>query len=87
MVKSGTVILYTDDTAEEMKTVPSLTGLSRDNAVDAVTMSGLNICVKGNDSDEEKATAQADQSIAAGESVPEGTIITVTITAVDALHE
>ena len=87
MVKSGTVILYTDDTAEEMKTVPSLTGLSRDNAVDAVTMSGLNICVKGNDSDEEKATAQADQSIAAGESVPEGTIISVTITAVDALHE
>ena len=87
MVKSGTVVLYTDDTAEEMKTVPSLQGLSKDSAIQAVEAAGLNINVLGNDSDEAKATAQEDQSIKAGESVAEGTIVSVTITAVDALHE
>ena len=87
MVKSGTVILYTDETAQEMKTVPSLLGLNKETAIEVIEQSGLNICVKGNDSDEEKATAQGDQSVAAGESVPEGTIVSVTITAVDALHE
>ncbi len=87
MVKSGTVVLYTDDTAEEMKSVPSLQGLSKQNAIDALELAGLNINVKGNDSDNDLATAKEDQSIAAGESVPEGTIVSVTITAVDALHE
>ena len=73
-------------TAQEMKTVPSLLGLNKETAIEVIEQSGLNICVKGNDSDEEKATAQGDQSVAAGESVPEGTIVSVTITAVDALH-
>ena len=87
MTKSGTVLLYTDDTAEQMYTVPSLTGLSKQNAIEIIEANNLNIQIKGNDSDEAKAVAQADQSIAAGEQVPEGTIVSVTITAVDALHE
>ena len=64
-----------------------LTGLSKENAIEAVESAGLNICVKGNDSDAEKAVALNDQSIEAGKQVPEGTIVSVTITAVDALHE
>ena len=87
LVKSGTVVLYTDDTPEQMFTVPPLTGLNKENAIEAVESAGLNICVKGNDSDAEKAVALNDQSIEAGKQVPEGTIISVTITAVDALHE
>ncbi len=87
LVKSGTVLLYTDETPEQMYTVPPLTGLSKENAIEAVESAGLNICVKGNDSDAEKAVALNDQSIEAGKQVPEGTIISVTITAVDALHE
>ena len=87
LVKSGTVVLYTDETPEQMYTVPSLTGLNKENAIETVEQSGLNICVKGNDSDAEKAVALDDQSIKAGEQVPEGTIVSVTITAVDALHE
>ncbi|MBR6337123.1 MAG: PASTA domain-containing protein, partial [Ruminococcus sp.] len=87
LVKSGTVLLYTDETPEQMYTVPPLTGLSKENAIEAVESAGLNICVKGNDSDAEKAVALADQSIEAGKQVPEGTIVSVTITAVDALHE
>lgn len=87
LVKSGTVVLYTDDTPEQMYTVPPLTGLNKENAIETVEQSGLNICVKGNDSDAEKAVALNDQSIEAGKQVPEGTIVSVTITAVDALHE
>lgn len=76
--KGGTVVLYTDDTPEEMKTVPSLTGLTREQAMSVIEENGLNLSVKGNDADAKDAVAQADQSEAIGASVPEGTVITVT---------
>ena len=60
--KGGTVVLYTDDTPEEMKTVPSLTGLTREQAMSVIEENGLNLSVKGNDADAKDAVAQADQS-------------------------
>lgn len=78
VVKGGTVLLYTDETPEEMKTVPSLMGLTKDQALNTIEEYGLNLSIRGNDADVEGALAQGDQSEAAGASVPEGTVITVT---------
>jgi stage V sporulation protein D (sporulation-specific penicillin-binding protein) len=75
----GSVVLYTDDTTEEEKvTVPSLVGLSKESAKEVLESYGLNLTVEGSGADEEDAVAQADQSYAAGTTVPMGTAVTVT---------
>lgn len=77
--KGGSVVLYTDEqTAIEKVTVPSLQGLTKQQAKETLKMYGLNLTAEGAGSEEENAVAQNDQSYAQGTSVPMGTSVTVT---------
>lgn len=71
----GTVILYTDGTENENATVPNLVGLTATEANTAAVSAGLNIEFSGNTTS--SGLKAYKQSIAAGETVPAGTIITV----------
>lgn len=76
--KGGTVILYTDDSAEsDTVTVPDFKGLSMSQASDLATQSGLNITISGTFSSDDSVTAEV-QSIEKGKVVSRGTVITVT---------
>lgn len=71
----GTVILYTEQTGDEMTTVPKLIGLTVNEVNTIAAEAGINVEFSGN-------TTLADvksysQSIAEGESVPVGQIVTV----------
>lgn len=71
----GTVILYTEQTGDEMTTVPNLIGLTVNEVNTIAAEAGINVEFSGN-------TTLADvksysQSIAEGESVPVGQIVTV----------
>lgn len=75
----GSVVLYTEENQETEKvTVPSLQGLTKEQAKETLEAYGLNLTAEGSGSDEEGALAQADQSYAPGTSVPMGTAVTVT---------
>lgn len=77
--QGGSVVLYTDsETKEETVTVPSLQGLTKEQAKATLDMYGLNLTAEGSGYEEEGAVAQSDQSISAGQSVPMGTAVTVT---------
>lgn len=70
----GKVILYTDSKENRKKvTVPYFTGLTVSQANQVAINSGLNMYINGNTTD---STAYS-QSIEAGKSVEEGTVITV----------
>ena len=77
--ESGRVILYTDgsDPADNMVTVPDVTGKSAEAANRILTNAGLNVSFGGVD-DNADATV-ATQSVAPGTEVPEGTVIKVTL--------
>ena len=76
--KGGTVILYTDDSAEsDTVIVPDFKGLSMSQASDLATQSGLNITISGTFSSDDSVTAEV-QSIEKGKVVSRGTVITVT---------
>lgn len=75
----GSVVLYTDESTEiEKVTVPSLQGLTKEQARQTLDAYGLNLTVEGSGADEETAVAQDDQTYAPGTSVPMGTAVTVT---------
>ncbi len=71
----GTVILYTDGTENENATVPNLVGLTATEANTAAVSAGLNIEFSGNTTS--SGLKAYKQSIAPGETVPAGTIVTV----------
>lgn len=75
--RGGTVILYTEqDAQQQMVEVPKVTGLSGQVANKTLLNSGLNIRIQG--ASIEGATVEAiSQSPAAGEMVPQGTVVTV----------
>ena len=74
----GTVVLCTDDSKLEMVTVPSIAGLTRQQAKATLDMYGLNLIAEGTAASEEGSYAAGDQSYEAGTSVPLGTAVTVT---------
>lgn len=79
MKKGGTVILYTDpNSVAETTTVPSLAGLSLDQAQAALENVGLNLLPNGSAAYEPGATAGYDQNPAAGTVVYKGQIVSVT---------
>ena len=79
MRKGGTVILYTDQNAvAETTTVPSLAGLSLEQAQAALDEAGLNLLPNGSAAYEPGATAGYDQNPAAGMMVYKGQIVSVT---------
>ncbi len=74
----GTVVLCTDDTRPDTVTVPSLLGLTRQQAKDLLSSYGLNLTAQGSGASEEGAVAQGDQQATAGRKVPVGTAVSVT---------
>lgn len=76
--RGGQVVLYTDEDFQyDMVTVPSLQGLTKEQAKQTLAEYGLNLTALGSP-DEAGALAQEDQSIEAGKSVPMGTAVEVT---------
>ncbi|MBQ8203462.1 MAG: PASTA domain-containing protein [Clostridia bacterium] len=73
--KNGTVILYTEGTSEETTVVPNLTGLTATEANTAAAAAGINIEFSGNTTS--SGLKSYSQSIAAGEVVNKGTVVTV----------
>ena len=75
LYRGGTVILYTDGGEQQTATVPSFIGLTAAEANAAAASAGVNISLSGN------LTASGlrayAQSISAGETVPLGTVVTV----------
>lgn len=77
--KGSTVILYTDQNAvAEATTVPSLAGLTLDQAQATLEEYGLNLLPAGSAAYESGATAGYDQNPAPGEVVYKGQIVSVT---------
>ncbi len=75
MKESGKVILYTEESAEEkLSVVPNVIGMSAELANKTLADAGFNILITGNTQSGIVATKQ---SIAAGETVERGTVITV----------
>lgn len=76
--KGGSVILYTDNSAEsDTVIVPDFKGLSMSQASDLASQSGLNIVLSGTFSTDASVTAEV-QNIEKGKVVARGTVITVT---------
>ncbi len=71
----GAVILYTDDTVSETATVPNLVGLTANEVNAAAAQAGINVEFSGNVSS--SSIVSYNQSVAAGDTVPLGQIITV----------
>ena len=78
-LSSGSVgILYTESGAEEMVTVPDLSGMSSMDCNIALANSGLNFKVSGPGKTEQASSARAaKQEPAAGSTVAAGTIVSV----------
>ena len=74
--RGGTVVLYTDDTENAKVTVPDFSGYSISGANSLASQHQLNITLAGVTGENSGATAYS-QSIAPGEKVDMGTIITV----------
>ena len=71
----GTVILYTEEGENEMVTVPNVLDLSGVQVNARLTNAGLQLRVTG--AGVEGTTTSISQSVAEGEQVPRGTVITV----------
>ena len=74
--RGGTVVLYTDDSENTKVTVPDFSGYSISGANSLASANQLNITLSGVTGENSGATAYS-QSIAPGEKVDMGTIITV----------
>lgn len=73
----GTIVLYTDDTSTtETVTVPDLVGYSVSEVNNIAIYSGINVSVTGTVSSYDSTSIT--QSIAAGQEVAPGTVVTVT---------
>lgn len=80
----GTVVIYTDGAAPQTVTVPAVTGKTLTEVNKLLTDAGLNLRLLGwKDRDPHSVAVRAavagSQSVAAGETVPRGTVIDVTI--------
>lgn len=77
--KGSTIVLYTEKNAvAETTTVPSLSGLTLDQAQARLEEAGLNLLPVGSAAYEKGSTAGYDQSLAPGEVVYKGQIVSVT---------
>lgn len=77
--KGGKILLYTEDNVEPKKVVvPNLTGMTADQANQALTANGLNIVTLGASSQNSAAKVQF-QSEPAGSTVDIGTVVSLTM--------
>lgn len=74
----GTVIVYTEENStSEQVTVPNVIGLTPSAANEELTNAGLNVSLDGGSTDTSGEVKVVSQSVAAGETVPAGTIVTI----------
>ncbi len=73
--KGGTVILYTEDAEEATTVVPNLVGLTATEVNAAAAAAGINVEFSGNTSSPDLKSYS--QSIAAGQTVAQGKVVTV----------
>ena len=76
MPRNGVVILYTDDRAEEMTTVPEFAGMSLSMARRSANDLGLNLKISGNAFSGSDILAYS-QDISKDTQVPYGSVVTV----------
>lgn len=72
---AGTVILYTDESEQLTTTVPNMVGMTASQVNAAAASAQINVEFLGNTSS--NAITSYNQSVAAGESVPVGQVVTV----------
>ena len=77
--KDGVVWLYTDDSELKTTTVPDFSGKTLSQVNQAAKRAGLNVVVSGINTSGGVAKVTK-QSVAAGESVPKGSVVTVQFT-------
>lgn len=76
--KNGTVALFTDEgSANQMATVPKLTGMSLSEVNKTAANAGINISVSGAALTNSSSPVSNSQSIAEGTQVPKSTVVTV----------
>lgn len=73
--KGGTVILYTDEVGDQTTTVPNLIGLTATDVNRIAAEAGINVEFSGNTTSADIKSSS--QSIASGETVPTGQVVTV----------
>ena len=73
--RGSTVVLYTEDTQPALVTVPSLEGLTPEQAADRLAEAGLNLAALGPANQE--GTVAASQSVSAGALLPAGSAVEV----------
>lgn len=83
--KNGTVWLYTDDSDQKTTKVPSFEGRTVSQVKKAAASAGINVVISGISSGSGTPTA-VKQSVAAGETVPKGTVVTVEFTYADNIY-
>lgn len=81
MPAGGKVIIYTEQGEASMTTVPKVVGLNLANANKALADSGLNYSATGASLRTDAVVLE--QSVAEGESVPKGTVVTLTFAVYD----
>ncbi len=83
--KGGNIVLYTDgDSQNETVTVPNLTGLSANEVNNVASEYGINVSFSGAAS---SGVISSAQSIAEGEAVSPGTVVTVTFSPSNTLND
>lgn len=74
VLEGGTVVLYSGETASAFTEVPSLYGLSLEQAKRLLSEAGLNLSIEGT----AIHSAITDQSLSAGSSAEQGSVVTLT---------
>lgn len=77
LAHGSTVVLYTDTVTSGLVTVPSVVGMTANQANKALTDAGLNIGISGTSQGSLDGAVSTTQSIEAGEVVDRGTVVTV----------
>lgn len=77
LAHGGTIVLYTDTTTSGKTIVPKVVGMTPSVANKALVDAGLNINIVGTSPDHLDAAVAVTQSIAEGDTVDKGTVITV----------
>ncbi len=77
LAHGGTIVLYTDDTTSGKTIVPNVVGMTPSVANQTLVNAGLNITVVGTSPEHLDSAIAVTQSVAAGDTVDKGTVITV----------
>jgi stage V sporulation protein D (sporulation-specific penicillin-binding protein) len=77
LAHDGTIVIYTDNTTPGKTLVPNVVGMTPSVANKTLVDAGLNITVVGTSPDHMDSAIAVTQSVASGETVEKGTVVTV----------